>query len=66
MRDRRRHLGLLTKLIGMLRRVAGMPDYTAHLEHLHRCHPGQPVPTERQFYEAFIRARYGDGPNRCC
>lgn len=66
MRDRRPSLGLLTKLIGTLREVAGMPDYTAHLEHLRRCHPEQPLPTERQFYEEFIRARYGDGPTRCC
>jgi len=49
-----------------VRRVAGMPDYGAHVEHLRRCHPGQPVPTERQFYDEFTRARYGDGPTRCC
>jgi len=49
-----------------IRQVAGMPDYSAHLEHLRRCHPDQPVPTERQFYDEFTRARYGDGPTRCC
>ncbi len=49
-----------------LRRIAGMPDYSAHLEHLRRCHPDQPVPTQRQFYDEFTRARYGDGPTRCC
>jgi uncharacterized short protein YbdD (DUF466 family) len=43
-----------------------MPDYAAHLEHLGRCHPGSPVPTEREFYEEFVRARYGDNPSRCC
>ena len=49
-----------------LRRIAGMPDYVAHVEHLRRCHPDQPVPTERQFFDEFTRARYGDGPTRCC
>jgi uncharacterized short protein YbdD (DUF466 family) len=49
-----------------LRRLAGMPDYAAHLEHLRQCHPGQPIPTERQFYEEFLRTRYADGPTRCC
>ena len=49
-----------------LRRVAGMPDYAAHVEHLRLCHPEQPVPTQRQFYDEFTRARYGDGPTRCC
>jgi uncharacterized short protein YbdD (DUF466 family) len=43
-----------------------MPDYVAHVEHLHRCHPERPVPTERQFYEDYLRARYADGPTRCC
>ncbi len=57
---------LFAKLLDTLRRIAGMPDYAAHLEHLRRWHPGQPVPTERQFYEEFVRARYGDGPTRCC
>ncbi|MFL5447338.1 MAG: YbdD/YjiX family protein [Gemmatimonadales bacterium] len=54
------------KFAAVLRRVAGMPDYDAHIEHLRRCHPDQPVPTERQFYDEFTRARYGDGPTRCC
>jgi len=49
-----------------VRRIAGMPDYSAHVEHLRRCHPDQPVPTQRQFYDEFTRARYGDGPTRCC
>jgi uncharacterized short protein YbdD (DUF466 family) len=49
-----------------LRRVAGMPDYAAHLEHLRRNHPECPLPTERQFYEEFVRRRYADGPTRCC
>jgi uncharacterized short protein YbdD (DUF466 family) len=49
-----------------LRRVAGMPDYNAHLEHLRRCHPERPLPSQRQFYEEFIRSRYADGPTRCC
>ena len=65
--DRRTGVSLsVTNLLAALRRIAGMPDYAAHLEHLHRCHPGQPIPTERQFYEEFVRTRYGDGPTRCC
>jgi uncharacterized short protein YbdD (DUF466 family) len=43
-----------------------MPDYAAHLEHLRRCHPERAVPTEREYYEAFVEARYADGPTRCC
>ena len=56
----------ITQLLGALRKIAGMPDYAAHLEHLRQCHPVQPIPTERQFYEEFLRTRYADGPTRCC
>ena len=52
--------------IGAMRRVAGMPDYAAHLEHLRRRHPGRPLPTEREYFEQYVAARYGDGPTRCC
>ncbi len=56
----------VSRLLRALRRIAGMPDYAAHLEHLRRCHPDRPVPTQREFYEAFVEARYADGPTRCC
>jgi len=54
------------RLLALVRRVAGMPDYAAHLEHLHRCHPERRVPTEREFFDEYLRARYTDGPTRCC
>jgi uncharacterized short protein YbdD (DUF466 family) len=57
---------MLVKLLGVIRAIAGMPDYRSHLEHLRRCHPERPVPSERDFYEEFIRARYQSGPTRCC
>ena len=56
----------LQNALAMLRRVAGMPDYPAHLEHLRRRHPDRPVPSEREFFEQYLRTRYGDGPTRCC
>ncbi len=54
------------RLIGALRRVAGMPDYDAYLAHLRACHPERPVPTRREFFDQYVTARYGDGPTRCC
>jgi uncharacterized short protein YbdD (DUF466 family) len=54
------------RLLRMLRQLAGMPDYAAQVEHLRRCHPEQPVPSEAEFYSDFVRTRYGDGPTRCC
>ena len=52
--------------LSAVRRLAGMPDYAAHLEHLRRCHPERAVPTEREYFEQYVAARYGDGPTRCC
>jgi uncharacterized short protein YbdD (DUF466 family) len=56
----------ISSLLAAVRRIAGMPDYAAHLEHLRRCHPERPLPSEREFYEEYVRARYADGPTRCC
>jgi uncharacterized short protein YbdD (DUF466 family) len=57
---------LRSRVPSFLRRLAGMPDYAAHVEHLQRCHPEAPMPSEREFYDDFVRSRYGDGPTRCC
>jgi uncharacterized short protein YbdD (DUF466 family) len=54
------------RVLSGIRRIAGMPDYAAHVEHLRRCHPEAPIPSEREYYDDFVRARYGDGPTRCC
>ncbi len=50
----------------LLRRIAGMADYGAYVEHLQRCHPERAIPTEREYFEQYVAARYGDGPTRCC
>jgi uncharacterized short protein YbdD (DUF466 family) len=53
-------------LLSGIRRMTGMPDYAGYCEHLRRSHPEASLPSERQFYEDFVRSRYGDGPTRCC
>jgi uncharacterized short protein YbdD (DUF466 family) len=60
------HVPSFRTFLTFLRQIAGMPDYRAHIEHLRRCHPERPLPSERQFYEEFTRSRYADGPTRCC
>jgi uncharacterized short protein YbdD (DUF466 family) len=54
------------RALQVVRRVAGMPDYEAHVGHLRECHPERPIPTPREFYDEYVRTRYGDGPTRCC
>jgi uncharacterized short protein YbdD (DUF466 family) len=55
----------ITEIVRTLRRIAGMPDYAAYLEHLREAHPEMPIPDEREFFDAWIQRRYG-GINRCC
>jgi uncharacterized short protein YbdD (DUF466 family) len=57
---------LSRRLASAIRRLSGMPDYACYVEHMRRCHPERPVLSERLFYEDFVRARYADGPTRCC
>jgi uncharacterized short protein YbdD (DUF466 family) len=54
------------KVAAVFRKIAGMPDYEAHLAHLRQHHPECPIPTRREFYESHLRSRYGGGPTRCC
>ena len=56
----------LTWLGRLLRRIAGMPDYREYVDHLRRAHPERAVPSEREYFEQYVAARYGDGPTRCC
>ena len=56
----------LRRIAAAIRRISGMPDYAAYVEHLRRCHPDRRVPTEGEYFEQYLRARYADGPTRCC
>ena len=59
-------VGSVQQFGALLRRICGMPDYAAYIEHLRCCHPDRAIPTEREYYEEFVRSRYEDGPTRCC
>jgi uncharacterized short protein YbdD (DUF466 family) len=56
----------LQQALRIVRRIAGMPDYAGYVDHLRRCHPERAVPTAREFYDEYVRLRYGGGPTRCC
>jgi uncharacterized short protein YbdD (DUF466 family) len=64
--DRRTALSRIQRFACMLRRLAGMPDYQAYVEHLRLHHPESPVPSEREFFTLYTESRYAAGPTRCC
>ena len=56
----------LQQWLSDFRRMVGMPNYAEYRRHLQQCHPERPVPSEREFFDLYLQARYGDGPTRCC
>lgn len=58
--------GTLARWLTAVRRMAGMPDYAAFVDHRRRHHPDDAMPTEREYYAQYVVARYGDSPTRCC
>jgi len=57
---------MLQKILGTIRRLAGMPDYEAYVAHLRAQHPGRPAPDRRAFFDEWLRARTAGGATRCC
>ncbi len=57
---------VLARLATMVRKISGMPDYRAYIEHVRRCHPETPAMTEREYYAEYVNRRYAEGPSRCC
>jgi uncharacterized short protein YbdD (DUF466 family) len=53
-------------LLWWITSVMGDKDYERYVAHMQRVHPGEPVPSERQFW----RDRYADADTnpgaRCC
>jgi uncharacterized short protein YbdD (DUF466 family) len=65
-REWRRSIRALSRLFSPIRALFGMPDYASYCRHFRTHHPDRPLPSEGEFFDQFVRARYGDGPTRCC
>lgn len=56
----------LERALAALKRVVGMPNYQAYLKHLRVHHPECALPSEREYFDEYLKGRYGGGLNRCC
>jgi uncharacterized short protein YbdD (DUF466 family) len=56
----------VARIVALIKRVCGMPDYAAYVAHLAQHHAGCAIPTEREFTAAYLKSRYEGGANRCC
>ena len=52
--------------IRIVKRIAGMPDYEAFLAHMRTRHPDCRLPSEREFFESYLKQKYAGGGSRCC
>ena len=56
----------LERVLGMVRRVIGVPDYDAYLVHVAECHPGTRPLTKDEFLKDRLDAKYSRPGQRCC
>ena len=42
------------------------PTTQTYVAHLRQKHPGCAVPSEQEFFDQYVTARYSGGPTRCC
>lgn len=50
----------------VVRRVIGVPDYSAYVAHMAAAHPSEPVLSREAFVAERMAARYQQAGNRCC
>jgi uncharacterized short protein YbdD (DUF466 family) len=54
------------RFVRTIKRVAGMPDYEAYVDHLRAVHPDCTIASERDYYDLYLRGRYDGKATRCC
>lgn len=57
---------LAARLTTTLKRIAGMPNYEAYVAHLREHRPDCPVPSQREYFNDFVKRRYEGVGMRCC
>lgn len=56
----------LARLLAVVRRIVGVPDYDAYLAHVAECHPGTTPLTREEFAKDRLDAKYSRPGQRCC
>ena len=57
---------VLSRVGSTLKQLTGMPDYAGYLAHMAERHPECRPVSEREFFDQYVNARYGNGASRCC
>lgn len=54
------------RLLAVVRRIVGAPDYAEYLRHMRSRHPERRPLTETEFRDERLEARYSRPGSRCC
>lgn len=54
------------RIIGLVHRIIGAPDYDAYVAHATRCHPDRPVQSRDDFVNERLTDKYSRPGTRCC
>jgi len=55
-----------SRLLAVIRRIIGVPDYEVYLAHVAECHPGTRPLTKEEFAKDRLEAKYSRPGQRCC
>lgn len=58
-------IGRLRALLALLRRASGDDAYERFVAHCRTAHPGEPLPSRREFWCSEVERKW-QGVNRCC
>jgi len=58
-------IGRLRALLALLRRASGDDAYERFVAHRRTAHPGEPLPSRREFWCSEVERKW-QGVNRCC
>jgi len=56
----------LGRAVATVKRIVGMPNYAAYVAHLREHHPGCAIPSEREYFDLYLKTKYSTGGSRCC
>lgn len=56
----------LRRLVSLIHRIIGAPDYEAYVAHATRCHPDRPLLSQNEFVTQRLTDKYSRPGSRCC
>ena len=59
-------MSLVARILAVVRRIVGVPDYDAYVAHVHAHHPGTEPLTQNAFLTKCWEDKYTKPGNKCC